>query len=85
MKLEPLADKWRSFGWNVIQCDGNDMPGLLEAFRQAAKPKDKPQVILARTLMGKGIRSIEGDYRWHGKPPTKEQVPGFLEELRNAD
>lgn len=81
MKLEPLGDKWSSFGWQVIQCDGNNIDQLLETFAQARAKQSKPTVIIAKTLMGKGIRSIEGDYRWHGKVPTKEQASEFLNQL----
>ena len=81
MKLEPLAAKWQSFGWEVIECDGNNFGQLLDAFAKARSIQTKPTVIIAKTIMGKGIRSIEGDYRWHGKVPSKEQIPEFLEEL----
>ena len=81
MKLEPLADKWRSFGWNVVECNGNDISQILDAFAQAGKTLFKPCVIIANTLMGKGIRSIEGDFRWHGKVPTPMQAAEFTTEL----
>ena len=81
MQLEPLTDKWRSFGWHVICCNGNDIKEILDAFAATGVIKDKPTVIIAKTVMGKGIRSIEGDYRWHGKVPGKEQVEGFIKEL----
>jgi transketolase len=81
MKLEPLGEKWSSFGWHVVHCDGNNMEQLLEAFANAGKNKGNPTVIIAKSLMGKGIRSIEGDYRWHGKVPTQEQASDFLNLL----
>jgi transketolase len=81
MKLEPLGAKWESFGWRVLHCDGNNMEHLLETLSRASESINKPTVIIAKTVMGKGIRDIEGDYRWHGKVPTKEQVPGFLEQI----
>ena len=81
MKLEPLAGKWRSFGWNVLECDGHDFSSILDAFHTAAQPSGLPAVIIAKTIMGKGIKSIENDYRWHGKVPSKEQIAGFLEDL----
>ncbi len=83
MKLEPLNEKWRSFGWNTINCDGNDVAQILNAFIEAGNNQNAPTVIIAKTIMGKGIHSIEGDYRWHGKVPASEQVVGFLEELQN--
>jgi transketolase len=81
MKLEPLADKWKSFGWEVLECDGNDMSQLLTAFKKAKTLHEQPKVIIAHTKMGKGIRSIEDDYRWHGKVPTAEQAVQFIREL----
>jgi transketolase len=81
MKLEPLADKWASFGWQVINCDGNDMEQVLDAFAKAGAGQAVPSVIIAKTVMGKGIQSIEGDYRWHGKVPTMEQSAEFLRQL----
>jgi transketolase len=82
MKLEPLADKWRSFGWQVVECDGNDIKQILKAFEFASQVKNKPTVLIAKTIMGKGIPSIEGDYRWHGKVPTPEHALEFLEQLK---
>ena len=84
MKLESLEDRWKSFGWKVIPVDGHDHLALLEAFDLAQKTKEKPSVIIAKTLMGKGVKSIENDYKWHGKAPSKEQLIGFLEELKNS-
>ncbi len=65
MKLEPLADKWRAFGWEVIPADGHDFASLAEALDQALVPRDKPAVIVADTVKGEGIDTIAGDYRWH--------------------
>lgn len=81
MKLEPLSEKWVSFGWNVIEVDGHDHANLREAFQKAIDESSKPTVILANTIMGKGIPSIENDYKWHGKAPSKEQALQFLHEL----
>ena len=81
MEIEPLADKWNSFGWNVINCDGNNISELIDAYNSAINFKDKPSVIIAKTLMGKGIKSIEDNYKWHGKAPTKEQVVDFVKEI----
>lgn len=78
MELEPLADKWKSFGWQVLECNGNDHHELLDTFDLAKKVTSKPQVILANTLMGKGVADIENDYRWHGKAPSKEDIAKFL-------
>ena len=81
MKIEPLVKKWDAFGWQVIECDGHDFPSILIAFEKRKERPEQPSVIIAHTIMGKGVKSIEGDYHWHGKVPTKEQVEGFLIEL----
>jgi transketolase len=81
MELEPLDSKWKAFGWHVIRCNGHDHRELINAYHRAKRTKGKPTVILAQTIMGKGIPSIEGDYRWHGKAPTKDQSIQFLNEL----
>lgn len=84
MKLESLTDRWKAFGWNVISVDGHDQTALIEAFESGQKTREKPTVILAKTIMGKGVKSIEDDYRWHGKAPSKEQLAVFVEELKNS-
>ena len=84
MPLEPLADKYRAFNWEVLQCDGNDMAEFLETVERAKRVKGKPQVIVAHTIPGKGVSYMEGDYTWHGKPPNKEQADAALRELETA-
>ena len=81
MGIAPLADKWRSFNWHVIDVDGHDIPQLIEAYEEARRTKGKPSVILARTVMGKGVSYMEDDYRWHGVPPNAEQAEQALREL----
>jgi transketolase len=81
MKLEPLADKWRSFGWNVFECDGNVIEEFLNAMQKAGNFKGKPSVVIARTFMGKGVSFMEDDYRWHGVPPSEQQGKQALSEL----
>ncbi|HNY02148.1 MAG TPA: transketolase [Bacteroidales bacterium] len=81
MALEPLEAKWQSFGWHVLSCNGHDFNEILDAFHKAGEWRSSPAVILAHTQMGKGIPSIEGDYRWHGKAPSPEQAAGFLQIL----
>lgn len=82
MRLEPLPDKWQAFGWNVTTCDGHDFFSISEAFNIAAKYPMKPTVILATTLMGKGITEIENDNRWHGKAPDSIQKDRFIREIK---
>jgi transketolase len=84
MELEPLADKWKAFGWHVQTCDGHDFSDIVEKTGIAKTVQGKPSVIIVRTIMGKGVRSIEGNYLWHGKPPAKEQVEDFLEQVDNS-
>ncbi len=81
MNLEPLKQKWEAFGWHVASCDGNNMQAILQTFDSVREVKGKPKIILAQTLMGKGVKSIEDDYRWHGKVPSKEQGAAFVKEV----
>ena len=81
MRLEPLAKKWECFGWAVFECNGNDISEVLSAIEKAKNNKGQPSVIIAKTLMGKGVKSIADDYRWHGKAPSKEELELFLKEL----
>lgn len=78
-RLEPLADKWRAFGWDVREVDGHDHGALLDAF--AAAPGDRPRCVIARTFKGKGGSFMEDRVEWHHKVPSPEQVEAILEEL----
>jgi transketolase len=84
MEIEPLADKWKAFGWQVLESNGHDFEDLIITFNKAKGSVNKPTAIIAHTIMGKGIREIENDYRWHGKAPTKEEADRFIEELRRS-
>jgi transketolase len=83
MPLEPLADKYRAFNWHVIEIDGHNMRAIVDAVDEARAIIEKPTLILAHTIPGKGVPEIEFDYRWHGKPPSKEEGAKFLKELRS--
>jgi len=83
MSLEPLAEKWKSFGWNVLTCDGHDHEDIIRCCEKAKDEMEKPTVIIARTTMGKGIKSIENDYRWHGKAPNAEEAITFIRQLND--
>ncbi len=83
MELEPLAQKWEAFGWQVFECNGNSIPDLVKNFEKTANYRGKPKVVLAYTKMGFGVKSIEGDYRWHGKAPNEREAKEFLIELEN--
>ena len=82
MAIDPLRDKWSAFGWNAIEVDGHDMEQIKMALEMADKELGRPTVIIANTVMGKGVPSIENNNQWHGKVPTKEQLPIFLAELQ---
>ena len=82
MPLAPLPEKWRSFNWNVIEIDGHNFAAIDNAFEQAKTVFEKPTVILARTIPGKGVDFMEHDFHWHGMPPNAEQAKKALEELR---
>jgi len=84
MSLEPLAEKWAAFGWNVLSCDGNDIDAFIKTVHLAKGELNKPTVIIANTTMGQGVPSIEGDYRWHGKAPNQTELDLFLRYL-NSD
>lgn len=81
MAIEPLADKYRAFNWYVIEIDGHDMDSIVEAFERARTLKGRPSVILAHTIMGKGVSFMENKPEWHGKPPSPEQGCQALIEL----
>lgn len=81
MPLEPLADKYRAFNWNVLECDGNDIAQFVATVEKAQQCADKPTVIVAHTKPGKGVSYMEGDYTWHGKPPNTDQADQALREL----
>lgn len=81
MAIDPLKDKWVAFGWNVVEIDGHDFDQIKMALDLADRWQSGPTVIIANTIMGKGVASIENDYHWHGKVPTQEQLKGFLYEL----
>ena len=85
LSLEPLSDKWRAFGWNVIETDGHDMFQTITALETAANTKGKPTVIIARTLKGKGISFMEGQLAYHGRALTKYEMEKAREELSRTD
>jgi len=82
LPLEPLRDKYEAFNWHVIEIDGHNIPQFIAACDEARAIVEKPVVIIAHTIPGRGVREIEGDYRWHGKPPKPEEAKRFLDELR---
>ncbi len=81
MNLEPLADKWRAFNWHVLDINGHDISQILQAARKAKKIRQKPTVIIAHTIKGKGVSFMENNVDFHGKAPTPEQAERALKEL----
>lgn len=79
--LEPLSDKWSSFGWEVREVIGHNFSQLRQAFADFKSNKDKPFVILAHTIKGKGVSFMEGERKWHGKAPNADQLQEALAEL----
>lgn len=82
MPLESLSDKWRAFNWFVIEIDGHNIEEIADAFEKAKAIYEKPTVIIAHTIPGKGVKEFERDYRWHGKPPNVDEAKMALKELR---
>jgi transketolase len=81
MGLEPVADKWKAFGWQTIEIDGHNMRQILDAYAEAKKVKDKPVVIIARTVKGKGVSFMENKVEFHGRAPTQDETERALKEL----
>lgn len=81
MPLDPVADKYRAFGWNVIEIDGHNFTQILDALTQASAHTGSPTLINARTIPGKGVSFMEGKYTWHGKTPNAEDTQKALAEL----
>ncbi|NBD73596.1 transketolase [Patescibacteria group bacterium] len=82
MPLEPLREKYEAFNWHVLEVDGHNLEAFVAAAEEAKAIYEKPTVIIAHTIPGKGIKEIEFDHTWHGKPPSREDEQRFLTELR---
>lgn len=85
MPLEDLRGKWESFGWHVQEIDGHNIESIIDAASMARAITNKPSVILAHTIPGKGVDFMEYDYKWHGMPPNHEQAREALMKLRTLD
>jgi len=79
--LEPLADKWRAFGWDVVEVDGHDHEALLAAFDAATEPRDRPRVLIANTHKGQGVSFMRDQASWHHGVPNAEQYAQAIAEL----
>ena len=84
MNIYPIDEKFRSFGFEVINVDGHNISELISAFEQAKKTKGKPTVIIANTIKGKGVSFMENQAGWHGKAPNEEQYKQAMKELGGA-
>lgn len=82
MALEPLADKWKAWNWNVQEINGHNFRDIVGAVERAKAVFQKPSMIIAHTIPGKGVKEFERDFHWHGKPPNKEEAKLALAELR---
>ena len=82
MSSYPIDEKFKSFGFQVINIDGNDIEEILKAFEVAKNVKEKPTVIIAKTIKGKGVSFMENQVGWHGKAPNEEQYEIALRELK---
>ena len=82
MPLEDLRGKWESFGWHVIDIDGNDIEAVIDACAMARAVVERPTMIIAHTIPGKGVDFMEYDFRWHGIPPNHDQAKEALHDLR---
>lgn len=85
MPLEDLKDKWEAFGWHVQEIDGNNIESFINACSMARAITEKPSVIIAHTIPGKGVPFMEYDFHWHGAPPNSSQAKEALQKLRTLD
>jgi len=81
MSLEPITDKWKAFGWHVIEIDGHNMREILEACDKAKEVRNKPTMVVAHTVKGKGVSFMENALSFHGKAPNDEETKNALREL----
>ena len=81
MSIEPIAERWRAFGWHVLEIDGHNYEEILGAFEKAQRVSNKPTMIIAHTVKGKGISYMEGTLSFHGKSPSKDELNKAHTEL----
>jgi transketolase len=84
MPVEPLAEKWRAFGWNVLEIDGHDMGAIVAALEQAQNTKGRPTILVAKTVKGKGVSFMENVPKWHGNAPNEQETEIALKEILGA-
>ncbi len=84
MPIEPLAEKYRAFGWNVINVDGHNIKKIIDACEESKAVYEKPTMIIAHTIPGKAVSFMEQRFEWHGKPPSEDDMKKAIEELENV-
>ncbi len=82
MPLENLVAKYKAFNWHVLEVDGHNLQQMIDACNEAKSIYERPTVVITHTIPGRGVDFMEGDYKWHGTPPNKEQAKVALDELR---
>lgn len=85
MSIDPLAAKYRAFGWEVLRVNGHEMEGIVEALETAKEGLGKPVLIMAETIKGKGVSFMEDQLAWHYKSPNDEQLARALAELEQTE
>ncbi|MBI3813713.1 MAG: transketolase, partial [Nitrospinae bacterium] len=81
MNIDPVSDKWRAFGWHVIEINGHEMNEIIAALDDAEKIKGKPTMIIAHTVKGKGVSFMENKVEYHGVAPTRDEYERAMKEL----
>ncbi|WZL72166.1 transketolase [Clostridiaceae bacterium 35-E11] len=85
MSVHPIHEKWESFGWHVLAIDGHNIEEIIHALEKAETIKEKPTMIIAKTIKGKGVSFMENQVGWHGNAPKKEEAEQALKELGGAN
>ncbi len=81
MRIEPIAKKWRAFGWHVVEIDGHDHNDILRSLHEAEYVQERPTLVLANTVKGKGVSFMEGSLSFHGRPPNEDEYGKAMQEL----
>ena len=82
MPLEPLEEKYKSFGWHVLHVDGHNIEAIIDACNHAKAVFEDPTLIIAHTIPGRGVEFMEGEFEWHGKPPKPDEAKKALHDIR---
>lgn len=82
MGIAPVADKWRAFGWKVLEIDGHDFKQIIDSFYRSKEVKERPTIIIANTIKGKGVSFMENTCKWHGNVPTQDEYNAAMAQIR---